>query len=225
MINLKVLSTPRVLLSGFKVLEENHFNPTQLLTEHFSAHSVVGANLKTILLDVSFQKASAAIIKVIKTFKPHVVLMTGLRADQGNIIIEKRAINSSEGVDEKEEKREKQPVVKSGPLFYASTLPVKDIFESLPKSIFKVQFNDKPAPDVYNHTFYAVRHFIETNKLPIKCGFIYVPNTYVEAQKPWRLIYASPEEKYHKYAVSMKTLTSAFKNMIQTLVWANKFLH
>jgi pyrrolidone-carboxylate peptidase len=70
--------------------------------------------MKTMILDVTFGNSVQPVIKEINRYQPDYIYSFGLMGSADKINIESRAINISEGIDNDNEERHKDPVIEKG---------------------------------------------------------------------------------------------------------------
>jgi len=216
MFTLKLLAQPKFLLTGFTSFQGAFYNPTEVLMNYFKKNPVSGIEMKTLILNVAFGEARKALQRTILSFKPDVVLSFGMTWVP-QINIERYAINLSNGTDNNGKNRDNQPVVEGAPLYYAATIPVRNIQYGLKLMEIPVKLNDKPTQYVCNDTFFHTRHFIEEENLPTQSGFIHIPPTYIKNRNSQKRIYAVEKKEYKKMAMNMDTVVLASKIMIDVI--------
>jgi len=210
--------TPKILLTGFGPFHDVLDNPTGALMAHFQKHPFRNVLMKTMILDVTFGNSVQPVIKEINRYQPDYIYSFGLMGSADKINIESRAINLSEGIDNDNEERHKDPVIEKGPLFYHASVSIRKILKSLQDVNISARINQKPSTFVCNHLFYSLLNFVEQNHLPMKVGFIHVPNVFTENKKTRVNTYAISDPKYKKTAISMRMLVEAAKNIIEATI-------
>src|SRR5207244_7406259 len=73
------------------------------------------------------------------------------------------------------EQRASLPIVPDGPESLTATLPLAEMLDALEQCNVNAVISDDAGGYVCNHVFYTARHVIESESLPIRCGFIHVP--------------------------------------------------
>lgn len=182
------MNNKSVLITGFKPYRDFSPNPTEVVIKYFLEHERMGLKVTTSSLSVSFRKSGDKITELIKKNKPHICLCLGLRsAGIPCISFEKIAINldnapqsDNEGYHPKYDL-----IALEGPVAYWSGLPVHKIVQEICKKGIPATVSCSPGANVCNHVFYKAVHYVKTNKLHTKVGFVHIPQLpFLVAQNP-----------------------------------------
>lgn len=165
-----------ILVSGFEAFLENQKNPTEevvgLLPNTIESHTIRG-----IKLPVVYKESFEILKKKIEEFSPDIVICLGLASDRDMITPERVAINLNDSVhpDNKGNILQNQTIIESGKNAYFATLPIVDIVSVLKEKKIKSNISNTAGLYVCNDIMYRLLHYIESNNLNVKAGFIHVP--------------------------------------------------
>ncbi|MCP8617836.1 pyroglutamyl-peptidase I [Salirhabdus salicampi] len=181
----------KVLVSGFEPFGEMNINPTQQLVEKIAEVEFEGVDVKTVLLPVNYDECVEKITKKIEKVNPDIVISCGLFAGRTAITPERIGINVKDTMaedpipDNKGTKPVDVPVVKNGPDGLFSTIPNRQIVEQLQQEAIPAFISNTAGTYICNNTLYGVLHYIQTNKLKVKAGFVHFPaSTEMGIEKP-----------------------------------------
>jgi pyroglutamyl-peptidase len=160
----------RILLTGFEPFGKATLNPSGEIVKQIS-----GVNIVTAILPVVYAKSAEHLLKLIEEHNPDVVISLGQAEGRKEITPERIAINlddarlaDNEGVLRSEEK-----IIKDGPDAYFSTLPLKEIVESINGQGVPAAISLSAGTFLCNHVFYVMQNkFAETD---VRSGFVHVP--------------------------------------------------
>ncbi len=69
-----------------------------------------------------------------------------------------------------------QPTIPGGPVAYYSSLPIRAMVKAMRESGIPSDISDTPGTFCCNHLMYGVLHYISSNSLPIRAGWIHLPH-------------------------------------------------
>jgi pyroglutamyl-peptidase len=150
----------KILLTGFEPWAKNAVNPSGEIARELGGH----------VLPVDFDRASAALNKLIREQRPDAVVMLGLAANRRKISLEAVALNVEHHDEPGEKKRWLRMIRKSGPLAIRSRLPLGKIYDALEKAGVAVSISHHAGTFVCNRVFYE-----GLTATDVPCGFVHVP--------------------------------------------------
>ena len=164
-----------ILLTGFGPFAGMETNPTQLLMEALASTSFPGAETRTAVLDVDYQRAGEQFRALVEEHRPDAVVSFGVALRRPEICIERVAVNldCSSLPDNAGVIRQGEEIVPGGPPGYWSTLPVNELHAALLAAEIPVRHSGSAGGYLCNHVFYYGRHLAE--ELGFAMGFIHVP--------------------------------------------------
>jgi pyroglutamyl-peptidase len=174
----------RVLITGFDPIWGIKKTPSGDLAKLWqqSMISVPGVEVKALVLPQVFRQCTDIVISEIKAFRPQFVVMYGATKKNNPVRFERFGINCEMSVmgDNTKIPVEERQIVLDGPPAYGSTLPIDFLVECVNKSGVHATSSQFAGTHVCNSILYGVRHYIETNRLDVKAGFIHMsfPNEY-----------------------------------------------
>lgn len=132
-----------------------------------------GIKIIKTLLPVHFQRAKEKLEQSMDEYKPDAVLSLGQAGGRNTILVEKVALNVSEGATYYGESFSGEPVCVKGDVAYFSTFPVKAVSEAVNGAGIPCTVSHFAGTYVCNSVFYATLH--KSKDTCVKCGFIHLP--------------------------------------------------
>ena len=147
----------------------------QRITERADARRET--NLVTEVLPTEYGEAENRIRKLIREFRPQVIVGLGVAAGAQRIHLERLALNldDSDEPDNSGEIRVGRLIREKGPAAYWSTFPLPCLREALCKLGIPASISNHAGTFVCNHIFYVARHEVVRLHIRARCGFIHVP--------------------------------------------------
>jgi pyroglutamyl-peptidase len=163
----------KVLVTGFEPFHKSSSNPSQVIVEKLREEKI--PNLYCEVLPVEFGKSAEVLIKIIEEVKPDVVISLGQAEGRNAITPERVAINLDDAriADNAGKTPHEEPISKSGPNAYFSTLPIRAITEEIKAAGIPSTMSLSAGTFVCNHLFYQIQHHCREKK--VRSGFIHVP--------------------------------------------------
>ncbi|MEN9713902.1 MAG: hypothetical protein RLZZ164_566 [Actinomycetota bacterium] len=170
----------RILLTGFEPFNNAKLNPSEqivraLAAEYESGNTIDGVDLHTAILPVVFTESSELVKHLIKQHQPDAVISLGQAEGRKEISIERIAVNLDDAriADNAGRMVIDQPIVAGGPTAHFTTLPAKELVDSVRAAGIAAGLSLSAGTFVCNHVFYSLQHELAgTNVLS---GFIHVP--------------------------------------------------
>ncbi len=165
-----------IIVTGFEPFLDNSINPTLEVLE-LLPKSIKGNEIITLKLPVEYDKCFDLLKPYIDKYEPGIILNLGLAPKRKYISLERVAINvnSSNNEDNLGVKKVDDCIIENGENAYFSKLPLRKILNILDRKGIPVEISNTAGLYVCNNIMYNVLHYINTNKLDIKAGFIHVP--------------------------------------------------
>lgn len=167
----------KILLSGFEPFGGDKINSSLEVVKVLKNRTLNGGEIHIVQTPVVLQKSIDTVISAIKEIKPDVVVSIGEASGRCDITPERVAINMDDFriKDNGGNQIIDTPVVKNAPDAYFSTLPIKAMVKAMQNGGFPSSVSNSAGTFVCNHLFYGVQHFIKSNSLPIRYGFVHIP--------------------------------------------------
>lgn len=197
----------KVLVTGFSPFDDETLNPSyealKLLPSQIDSFYIICYELPTI-----FDTSANILIDIIQKTQPDYILMFGQAGGRTTISIERVAINIDDAsiFDNQKNMPKDQLIVPEGPVAYFSSLPIKKIQANLVEHGIPSSISNSAGTFVCNHLMYRTLHFLHTNDLNIKAGFIHVP-----------YIHEQTKDKQNVFSMSLEDITKAIKIIIKSL--------
>jgi len=166
----------RVLVTGFEPFGGEKINPSWEAVKGLP-EEIEGAEIVKRQLPVSFKKVREMLPALIDDVKPDIVILTGQAGGRANITVERVAINVMDARMEDNEgyKPEDEPIFENAPAAYFATIPIKRIVKALRENRIPAMVSNTAGTYVCNTAMYTALHYISSNGLKAKAGFIHVP--------------------------------------------------
>jgi len=171
------------MLTAFEPFDGQSMNPSLEAALVMTGVEFHGAIISVTELPVDRFRATEMAISVVGKQRPDIVIMIGEAGARFRIMPERVAINVDDFriPDNAGNQPRGEPIVEGGPVGYFSTLPVRAITDRLLKANIPAAISNSAGVYLCNRLFYSVMHFIATEELPIKAGFIHVPYMHEQA--------------------------------------------
>jgi pyroglutamyl-peptidase len=168
----------RVLVTGFEPFDGESVNPAWEVARRLDGWSHDGHVVAARRLPCTFAAIRAALDRELAALSPDLVLCLGQAGGRVDISLERVAINVNDAriPDNDGAQPIDLPVAPGGPPAYFTTLPVKAILQRLRRAGLPAQVSNTAGTYVCNHTFYMLRHLVETAHPDVRrSGFIHIP--------------------------------------------------
>ncbi|MEP6484757.1 MAG: pyroglutamyl-peptidase I [Rudaea sp.] len=165
------------LVIGFEPFNGDTVNPSQKIVdalhgEKIANHAIVGAVLPT-----AFVAAFAALMELLETHRPNLVLALGQAGGRAGISLERVAINLIDArvPDNAGDQPVDIAVIDDAPNAYFSTLPIKAMLRQLQMRGIPAAISNTAGTFVCNQIFFALAHLGATQYPKMRSGFVHVP--------------------------------------------------
>lgn len=163
----------KILFSGFEAFDGDNKNPTEKLCHRFSHQTFKNCELKTIVLPVTFEKSFSELQTAIDSYKPDIIILSGVAKNRKKISLEKMAINWIDAriPDNNNQLITQQKIHQNGLDGIFSSLNVEAIKETLNDINWEISYS--AGTYVCNYLYYQVLHHYK-----IPTVFVHVPGTF-----------------------------------------------
>ena len=169
----------KILLTGFGPFGGADTNPAMQLVHALDdqvsdAYRVYGA-----ILPVERYRAIECLKEKIDEIEPDLVILLGVAVGRENISLEKVAINFDDFriPDNGGNQPIGEAIKAEGPAAYFSTLPINRMREVIAAQDIPVEISFSAGTYVCNHIMYGALHHCDANALPLRTGFIHIPQS------------------------------------------------
>jgi pyroglutamyl-peptidase len=166
----------KLLLTGFEPFLNFPVNPTMQIVEELHGLEIGGYKIHSEVLPVDFKKAGDMLLEHIEVYKPDAVISLGLAGGRSKITPERIAINVNDGAsDNSGNVPVDEPIVAGGADGYFSTLPVREMVNSLKEVGLPAEISNSAGTYLCNHVMYRSLHLANEKQLDMKVGFLHIP--------------------------------------------------
>lgn len=166
-----------VLLTGFEPFGGDPLNPSGEIARQLDGAVIAGHHVQGAVLPCVFGKAVTELKRLMRRYRPALVICLGLANGRAEITPERVAINVDDAriPDNAGRQPVDRPIAKGGPAAYWSTLPIKAIVAALRRNEFPAAVSQTAGTFVCNHVFYALMHELARKRGTVRGGFIHLP--------------------------------------------------
>ena len=130
--------------------------------------------------------------QAIAEIEPDILVMLGQYSGRATITVKRIAQNLNDStryglVDNRGCALQGQMTVPDGPAAYYATLPVRAMVKAMRDAGIPADISDAAGTFCCNHSLYCVLHHIQSNRLPIRAGWIHLPHLPCVAALPENL--------------------------------------
>jgi len=165
-----------LLMTGFEPFGGEAVNPSWEAVRLVRS-DVANARIERLLVPTTYERSVETVTEAIVRLHPATVLMVGQAGGRAELSVERVAVNrdDAQAPDNAGVVREDLPIVVQGPTAYFASLPLHEIVTCLRAAGLPAAISNTAGLFVCNHLFYGVLHYIATQHLDIRAGFIHVP--------------------------------------------------
>ena len=164
----------KILMTGFDPFGGEPVNPAWEAVSRVKAPE--GVELTVMQVPTVFEEAGIMVKKAMEELQPDFVVAVGQAAGRGAITPERVAINVMDAriPDNAGFQPVDEPIERSGPAAYFSTLPIKTIRDALCEGGINSVVSDTAGTFVCNSLMYHIIHKAKTLP-PMRAGFVHIP--------------------------------------------------
>ncbi|GAB2882706.1 pyroglutamyl-peptidase I [Microbulbifer echini] len=170
----------KVLVSGFEAFGHTPVNPAESVMRVLDGTRIGIAEICGLLVPNNFFESIDTVTAAIAELRPQLVIMLGEYAGRAVITIERIAQNFNDSSryhlkDNRGVEMQGEPTIPNGPVAYRSNLPLRAMVKAMRNTGVPADISDTAATFCCNHLMYGVLHYIITNQLNIRAGWIHLP--------------------------------------------------
>ena len=171
----------RILLTGFKPFGRLAANPTELLMGALEDEGlgVAGPEVEVerAVLEVDYVAAERQFREAVARVRPDVILSFGVSGGTDALCLERIAVNLDDAAlpDAAGRTRRGTRIVEEGPAAYWATLDLAALHAALSAAGLPVRCSNHAGTYLCNHVFYYGLHYLQTEGLETRMGFVHVP--------------------------------------------------
>ncbi|MBR4435342.1 MAG: pyroglutamyl-peptidase I [Clostridia bacterium] len=166
----------KILITAFDPFGGESVNPAELAVSRLSTR-IAGAEIIKLIVPTVFGASTETVLAAIEAERPDAVICIGQAGGRCAITPERVAVNVIDAriADNAGNRPVDEPVIKSGPDAYFSTLPIKAIVERIRESGIPASVSESAGTFVCNALMYGILHALKTRFSGIIGGFIHIP--------------------------------------------------
>lgn len=166
----------KILITGFDAFNNAAINPTEMMVKRFKNNNE-NLEVHKVILGTCYHDASVQLRKAIDEFNPETIICFGQSGGRGSIEIERVAINicDAKTADNNGLVLNDHTIKDSGPMAYASSLPLYDIVDALRADGIPARVSNSAGTFVCNYIMYELLYMIEHYYPEKRGGFLHVP--------------------------------------------------
>jgi pyroglutamyl-peptidase len=168
-----------LLLTGFEAFGDDPsgegLNPSAQISTALHGEQIGHWRIAGHVLPCEFGRSVRVLRTLLREYAPQAVVCLGQAGGRSAISIERIAVNWDEAAlaDNAGELRSGQPILKTAPAAYFSTLPINAMRDSVMAQGIPAEISSTAGHFVCNHVFFSLLHSLRGKKLP--AGFVHVP--------------------------------------------------
>ena len=169
-----------ILVTGFEPFGHTPVNPAESVMRVLDGTRIGNAEICGLLVPNNFFESIDVVTAAIGELRPQIVIMLGEYAGRAVITVERIAQNLNDSTryqlkDNRGVEMQGEPTIPNGPVAYRSNLPLRAMVKAMRNAGVPADISDTAATFCCNHLMYGVLHYIITNQLDIRAGWIHLP--------------------------------------------------
>ena len=168
-----------LLLTGFEAFGDDPsgqgLNPSAQIALALHGQRIGAWRIAGHVLPCEFGRSVRVLRALMREYEPQAIVCLGQAGGRSAISIERIAVNWDEAAlaDNADQMRTGQPILKTAPAAYFSTLPVHALQDAVSAQGIPAEISSTAGHFVCNHVFFSLMHALRKTKTP--AGFIHVP--------------------------------------------------
>ena len=169
-----------VLLTGFEAYGNTPINPAESVARALDDRRVGEARIVGRVVPNVFFEAIEHVRAAIEELEPELVVMLGEFGGRAVVTVERIAQNLNDSTryqlaDNRGRAMQDELTVPGGPVAYRSTLPLRAMVQAMREAGVPADISDAPGTFCCNHLMYGILHHVAVHELPIRAGWIHLP--------------------------------------------------
>jgi len=203
-----------ILLTGFEAFDHTPVNPAELVAKALDNATIGDAKVVARIVPNTFFTCIDVVRDAIAELQPEAVMMLGEYGGRAMITVERIAQNLNDSAryqlhDNDGRVLRGELTAADGPVAYYATLPLRAMVRAMRKAGIPADISDVAGTFCCNHLMYGILHHIAVNALPIRAGWIHLP------QLPE---VAALEENLGSPSMSLDTATAGVREGLAALI-------
>jgi len=182
----------KVLLTGFEAFGTTPVNPAEMVARDLDGTQIEGRTVVARIVPNTFFECIDVVSAAIEAEQPEAVVMMGEYGGRAMVTVERIAQNLNDGVryglrDNAGQSLQDVMTAPDGPAAYYATLPIRAMVKAMRAAGIPSDISDVTGTFCCNHLMYGILHYIATNDLSVRAGWIHLPHLPEVAALPGNL--------------------------------------
>lgn len=196
-----------LLLTGFEPFGDDpsaqNLNPSASIAQALHGKHISGWRVIGHVLPCLYGDSVKVLKRLIKAHAPGAIVCLGQAGGRSAVNIERIAVNWDEATlpDNAGVLRSGQPILKTAPAAYFSTLPIHAMQGALLAQGIPAELSSSAGHFVCNHVFFSLMHALRKTRIP--AGFVHLPYL------PEQISKDRPESSYMPLATAIAGINAA----------------
>ena len=167
----------KILLTGFEPFDNSRINPSKQIIQALVNEAIPGVQLDTAVLPVHLERGPEALLQAVEATQAEVIICLGQASRRAVISIERIAVNLLDFriPDNAGNQVKDQLIISDGPAAYFTTLPVREIFDTLKEKGIPAELSLSAGTFLCNQVIYTLLHYLRSQEMESTAGFIHLP--------------------------------------------------
>jgi pyroglutamyl-peptidase len=172
-------SSKTLLLTGFEPFGDDpgaqSLNPSAAIAQALHGQKIGSWRVAGHVLPCEYGRSVRVLKTLMREYEPQAILCLGQAGGRSAISFERIAVNWDEAAlpDNAGKVRAGQPILKTAPAAYFSTLPIHAMRDAVLAQGILAELSSSAGHFVCNHVFFSLMHLLRKSNIP--AGFIHVP--------------------------------------------------
>jgi pyroglutamyl-peptidase len=172
-------SSKTLLLTGFEPFGDDpgaqSLNPSAAIAQALHGEKIGPWRVAGHVLPCEYGRSVRVLKTLMREYEPQAILCLGQAGGRNAISIERIAVNWDEAAlpDNAGMVRTGQPILKTAPAAYFSTLPIHAMHDAVLAKGIPAELSSTAGHFVCNHVFFSLMHALRAST--IQAGFVHVP--------------------------------------------------
>jgi pyroglutamyl-peptidase len=171
----------KILLTGFEAYGNTPENPAESVARLLDGRRIADSEIASLVVPNNFFECIECVQEAIRTVAPDVVVMMGEYGGRATITVERIAQNLNDSTryqltDNRGCELQDMETVPEGPVAYRASLPIRAMVKAMRNAGIPADISDAPGTFCCNHLMYGILHYVASNALSIRVGWMHLPH-------------------------------------------------
>ena len=165
----------RLLLTGFEPFLDYPVNSSWVVAESVATRGVIGVDIATEQMPVSFSRVAKALRSAVAKHKPDLLIMLGQSAGSDKIKLERVALNmmDAKSADNDGCAPAEEPISPNAPAALFTNMPIKSLCAAIERESIPVKISNSCGLYVCNRLYYEA--LMLSNEQHMRAIFVHLP--------------------------------------------------